>query len=195
MASTSTGTGRRHRWILTLTYRPLVQAAIAAAGLVLLISSPVFSQQATNRPPAAAPKQDKPQSNTPPQTRRESLLDLPELSDRVIELAVEDELLRSAAVDGHLIDVDVADGVVTLSGRLNNILAEQIAVGLAERIRGVESVIDEIEIVVDRRDNAELKKDVLAALQADPVTHEAEGRRRGGRWHGHPVRNRRRHTV
>ena len=62
--------------------------------------------------------------------------------------------------------------VVTLSGRLNNILAEQIAVGLAERIRGVESVIDEIEIVVDRRDNAELKKDILAAIQADPVTHE-----------------------
>jgi len=86
-------------------------------------------------------------------------------------LAVEDELLRSVAVDGHLIDVDVDDGVVTLSGRLNNILAEQIAVSLAERIRGVESVIDEIEIVVDRRDNAELKTDVLAALQADPGTH------------------------
>ena len=80
---------------------------------------------------------------------------------------MEDELLRSAAVDGHLIDVDVAESVVTLSGRLNNILAEQIAVGLAERIRGVESVVDEIEIVVDRRDNAELKKGVLAALRAD----------------------------
>jgi osmotically-inducible protein OsmY len=139
---------------------------------VLLGSSPAFSQQAAKKPPAGEVQQDKPESKTPPQTRRESLLDLPELSDRIIQLAVEDELLRSAAVDGHLIDVDVADGVVTLSGRLNNILAEQIAVGLAERIRGVESVVDEIEIVVDRRDNSELKKDVLAALEADPVTHE-----------------------
>jgi osmotically-inducible protein OsmY len=95
---------------------------------------------------------------------------MPELSDRLVQLAVEDELLRSNAVDGHLIDVDVSDGIVTLSGRLKNILAEQIAVGLAERIRGVESVVDEIEIVVDRRDNADLKKDVLAALQADPAT-------------------------
>ena len=104
--------------------------------------------------------------------RRESLLDMPELSDRVIQLAVEDELLRSAAVDGHLVDVDVADGIVTLSGRLNNILAEQIAVGLAERIRGVESVVDDIEIVAERRNNADLKQDVLAALRADPITHE-----------------------
>lgn len=171
MTSTSTSTQRRHRWIPTQTYRPLFRTAIAAAGFVFLTSAPAFSQQAANSPPAAAPKPEKVQGNTP-QTRRESLLDLPELSDRVIELAVEDELLRSAAVDGHLIDVDVADGVVTLSGRLNNILAEQIAVGLAERIRGVESVVDEIEIVADRRDNAELKRDVLAAFQADPNTHE-----------------------
>jgi len=172
MTSSSASTQRRHRRITIQDYRPFFQAAIAAAGFVfLLTASPTFSQQATNRPPAAALQPDEPQRKTPPPTRRESLLDLPELSDRIIRLAVEDELLRSSAVDGHLIDVDVDDGVVTLSGRLNNILAEQIAVGLAERIRGVESVVDEIEIVVDRRDNAKLKKDVLAALQADPVTH------------------------
>ena len=139
---------------------------------MFLTLSPAFSQQAIDSPPAAGPKQGKLQSNTPLKVRRESLLDLPELSDRIIQLAVEDEMRRSAAVDGHLIDVDVDDGVVTLSGKLNNILAEQIAVSLAERIRGVESVVDEIEIVGDRRDNAELKKDVLAAFQADPNTHE-----------------------
>jgi osmotically-inducible protein OsmY len=172
MTSTSTRTQRRNRWIPTQTHRPFFLTTIVVAGLVLLASRPAFSQPATNRPPAAARQQVKPQSKTTPQPRRESLLDLPELSDRVIQLAVEDELLRSAAINGHLIDVDVADSVVTLSGRLKNILAEQIAVGLAARIRGVESVIDEIVIVVDRRDNAELQQDVLAAFQADPITHE-----------------------
>jgi len=172
MTSTSASKPRRFRLISTPAHRPFFQAAFAVAGVVFLASSPAFSQTATKGPPKATQQPDKPQSTTPPQTRRESLLDLPELSDRVIQLAVEDELLRSTSVDGHLIDVDVADRVVTLSGRLNNILAEQIAVGLAERIRGVESVVDEIEIVVDRRDNAELKKDVLAALQADPITRE-----------------------
>ena len=172
MTRISTSTQRPQRWISNQAQRACLQAATATAGLLFLASSPAFSQQAPTTAPAAAVQSGKAQSKTPPQSRLESLLDLPELSDRVIELAVEDELLRSAAVDGHLIDVDVAEGVVTLSGRLNNILAEQIAVGLAERIRGVESVIDEIEIVVDRRDNAELQNDVLAALQADPVMRE-----------------------
>lgn len=171
MSSTSTSTPRRDRWIPTHLYRPFLPTLIAA-GSVFLTLAPVFSQSTTKSPPIPALEKEKPQEQHPPQARRESLLDLPALSDRVIQLAVEDELLRSAAVDGHLIDVDVADSVVTLSGRLNNILAQQIAVGLAERIRGVESVVDEIEIVVADRDNTELQKDVQAALQADPVTHQ-----------------------
>ena len=172
MTSISNSTQHWKRWIYTQTHRPIFPSAIAAVGLVFLASSPAFSQPATKSPPAAALQPDKPQTKTPSQTRRESLLDLPELSERIIQLAVEDELLRSAAISGRLINVDVAESVVTLSGRLNNILAKQIAVGLAERIRGVESVIDEIEIVVARRDNAELQKDVRAALQADPAAHE-----------------------
>ena len=172
MTSISNSTQRRERWISTQTHRSFFPSVIAAVGLAFLATSTAFSQPAAKSPPAAALQPDKPQTKTPSQTRRESLLDLPELSDRVIQLAVEDELLRSAAISGRLIDVDVAESVVTLSGRLNNILAKQIAVGLAERIRGVESVIDEIEIVVARRDNAELQKDVRAALQADPAAHE-----------------------
>jgi osmotically-inducible protein OsmY len=163
---------REKRQVPTHLSRSLFQFTIIATGLVCFTGALAFGQQPTTSAPAATQKTETPKNDTQKPVRRESLLDLPELSDRVIQLAVEDELLRSAAVDGHLIDVDVSDGIVTLSGRLSNILAEQVAVGLAERIRGVESVIDEIEIVVDRRDNAELKKDVLAAIQADPVTHE-----------------------
>ncbi|MBS0203920.1 MAG: BON domain-containing protein [Planctomycetes bacterium] len=168
-------TPRRYR--STSTQPPAsIFRTITASALVILGSVPGFAQQTTKgspakSPPAAEPAKVASPSKSPATPRRESFLDMPDLSDRVIQLAVEDELLRSAAVDGHLVNVDVEDSVVTLSGKLNNILAEQIAVGLAERIRGVESVVDEIEIMVDRRDNAELKKDVLAALQADPVSH------------------------
>jgi osmotically-inducible protein OsmY len=113
------------------------------------------------------------QKNRPhPRRTKNSGAEAPDVTDRLVMLAVEDELLRSDAVNGHLIDVDVDQGIVTLSGRLNNILAEQIAVGLAERVRGVKSVVDEIEIVVERREAAELTKDVVAALQADPATRE-----------------------
>jgi len=109
-----------------------------------------------------APKQE-------PQTISEA--ELKELSDEVIMLAIDDELRRSEAVDGHRIDVDVDDGIVTLSGLVPNLLSKQVAVGLAERVRGALSVIDEMEVNTDRRDNDELKKDVLAALAADPATH------------------------
>ena len=60
-----------------------------------------------------------------------------EVSDRLVMLAVENELFRSEAVNGHLFDVKVADGIVTLSGRVNHVLAKQIAVGLAMRVLGV----------------------------------------------------------
>ncbi len=172
MISTST---TNPQWILRFLIRmnrTNYPVSITTAGFVLTILSSGFAQQATTDLPSATPQAEKTIKSRATPPRRESLLDLPELSDRVIQLAVEDELLRSAAVNGHLIDVDVVDSIVTLSGRLNNILSERIAVGLAQRIRGVESVIDEIEIDVDRRDNADLKKDVLTAIQADPVTHE-----------------------
>jgi osmotically-inducible protein OsmY len=150
----------------------LRNVSIALATVASITWTSATAQQTPPGKEAPTQKQEQPKAKSPPAARRESLLDLPELSDRVIQLAVEDELLRSAAVDGHLIDVDVSEGVVTLSGRVGNILAEQVAVGLAERIRGVESVIDEIEINVDRRPNADLEKDVMAALAADPVVHQ-----------------------
>ena len=172
MTSISRNTPSRQWWISSQGNRAFIRLAIAIAGFVIFTSPIALSQQLTTDASSATQKKETGQGDKSNLPRRESLLDLPELSDRIIQLAVEDELLRSSAVDGHLIDVDVSDGIVTLSGRLSNILAEQIAVGLAERIRGVESVIDEIEIVVERRDNAELKKDVLAAIKADPVTQE-----------------------
>lgn len=97
--------------------------------------------------------------------------ELHELTDELIMLAIDDELRRSEAVDGHRIDVDVDDGIVTLSGHVPHLLAKEIAVGLAERVRGVVSVLDEMEVNTDRRENAALEKDVVDALDADPPTH------------------------
>jgi osmotically-inducible protein OsmY len=97
--------------------------------------------------------------------------ELHELTDELIMLAIDDELRRSEAVDGHRIDVDVDDGIVTLSGHVSHLLAKEVAVGLAERVRGVVAVLDEMEVNTDRRENAALKKDVVDALSADPATH------------------------
>jgi len=145
------------------------QTMVAAAGFACAIPFTALGQNAAgNQPPAASENQAS--AITPQKPVAES----PELSDRLVMLAVEVELLSSEAVNGHLIDVDVDQGIVTLSGRLKNILAKQIAVGLAERVRGVTSVVDQIAIVVDRRPDAELTTDIQAALKADPATQELQ---------------------
>jgi len=93
-----------------------------------------------------------------------------EPSDETIRLAVEDQLLRSDSVEGHAIDVTADKGIVTLSGRVQNLLARRIAARLAQRVRGVQSVINQMEIVAPHRDDAPIQKDIEAALHADAAT-------------------------
>ncbi len=93
------------------------------------------------------------------------------LSDREIRLAVENELLASAAIKSHRLQVLVENGIVTLAGRVRNLLDEDIAVGLTQRVRGVVSVVDQLEINGPYRPDAELQKAVEAALDSDPATH------------------------
>ncbi len=137
--------------------------AVAPILLATLLVSSGMSQDAADtaaKPPAAS--------------QREGVItqtELDELTDELVMLAVDDELRRSEAVDGHRIDVDVDKGIVTLSGQVSNLLAKEIAVGLAERVRGVVAVLDEMEVNTERRDNAALEKDVVDALSADPATH------------------------
>lgn len=94
----------------------------------------------------------------------------PELTDEVIRLAVENQLLGSDVVEGHAINVLVDKGIITLSGRVQNLLARSLASGLAQRVRGVQSVINQMEIVAPARDDLPVQKDVEAALSADAAT-------------------------
>jgi len=113
-------------------------------------------------------------SAKPTAAKRETVItetELNKLTDELVMLAIDDELRRSEAVDGHRIDVDVDEGIVTLSGHVPHLLAKEIAVGLAQRVRGVVAVLDEMEVNCDRREDSALRQDVVAALSADPATH------------------------
>jgi osmotically-inducible protein OsmY len=93
-----------------------------------------------------------------------------EPSSETIRLAVENQLLSSDSVEGHAIDVTVDNGIVTLSGRVQNLLARQIAARLAQRVRGVQSVVNQMEIIGSARDDLPIQKDIEAALGADAAT-------------------------
>jgi osmotically-inducible protein OsmY len=99
----------------------------------------------------------------------------PQLSDRSIADAVEDELLMDSAVPSYLIDVAVTDGIVTLSGRTDNILAKERAARIARIVKGVRAVVNEIRVDPPLlRTDQEIRENVIAALLTDPATDSYE---------------------
>lgn len=97
------------------------------------------------------------------------------LSDQAISDAVEDELLLDPAVPATRIDVQVEGGVVTLSGTVNNILAKERATRIAETVKGVRSVVNNIEVQpLEARLDRQIRNDIEDALFTNPATEAEE---------------------
>jgi osmotically-inducible protein OsmY len=94
-----------------------------------------------------------------------------DLTDANISNAVENCFFFDKAVPFDPIDVSCTDGIVTLTGTTNNILAKQRATRLAQTIKGVRAVVNRIEVKPSMdRTGVEIKSDVEAALLSDPAT-------------------------
>jgi len=98
-----------------------------------------------------------------------------ELTDPAISNSVEDELLLDPAVSTYLIDVSTQEGIVTLSGETDSILAKERATRVAETVKGVRAVVNNIDVdpIVDKSAD-ELRQDVEEALLVDPATESYE---------------------
>ncbi|MFW6171255.1 MAG: BON domain-containing protein, partial [Planctomycetota bacterium] len=96
------------------------------------------------------------------------------LKDSDITLAVETELLYEEAVPSHKIDVSTENGIVTLSGSVDSYYAKPKAEDVAESVKGVLAVINNIVVQPMERTDSEIREDVVAALLADPVTETFE---------------------
>ena len=92
------------------------------------------------------------------------------ITDYGIMFAVENGLLLEKGVFPNDVDVGTAKGIVTLSGSVDNLLAEDRAVKIAESIRGVRGVIDMIAVSTVHRPDADIQKDIQTALLQDPAT-------------------------
>ena len=93
-----------------------------------------------------------------------------DIKDIDITLTVERQLQKDAGVPAHLIDVRTKDGIVTLSGPVENLLARERAAEISETIKGVRSVINLIDVLTIIRTDAEIRTDVEHALLDDPAT-------------------------
>ena len=92
------------------------------------------------------------------------------ITDRGITIAVEKALIQEQGVSPNNVDVSTSQGIVTLSGSVNDLLAKARAVKIAESIRGVLGVIDLTTVTPVTRPDEDIRKDVLMALMQDPAT-------------------------
>jgi osmotically-inducible protein OsmY len=102
------------------------------------------------------------------------------MSNEELRAAVADELHWEPKVDSELIAVTAVDGVVTLRGTVGSFHEKREAKKAAERVGGVAVVNNELSVRLltdGRREDAELRADVLQALMLDnavPPTIEAK---------------------
>jgi osmotically-inducible protein OsmY len=91
--------------------------------------------------------------------------------DATITNAVEKELISDHVVPFDRIDVMTTNGIVTLTGRVGNILARERAVKIARIVKGVKSVVDRIEMVPTfARSDKEIEADIKEAFLFNPST-------------------------
>lgn len=91
------------------------------------------------------------------------------ITDSGIAAAVETDLRMDKAVP-PAIGVNTSQGIVTLTGSVNNVMSRKQARNIAESIRGVRGVINEIVVTPAARPDDDIRKDVLLALLQDPAT-------------------------
>lgn len=92
-----------------------------------------------------------------------------QFTDEEVVQAVRRSLMADEIVSIQPIDVKIRNGIVTLSGAVSHILARDRAVQIAESIKGVQAVIDQLVVRSEERSDQILLNDVEAALVADPA--------------------------
>ncbi|MBD3233594.1 MAG: BON domain-containing protein [candidate division Zixibacteria bacterium] len=97
-----------------------------------------------------------------------------ELDDTDISTAIKEALLFDHGVSGFKVDVTTNNGIVTLTGEVINILAKERAATIAETVKGVRSVINNIEVVTKGLSDNDVLNNVEAALILDPATESFE---------------------
>ena len=68
------------------------------------------------------------------------------LTDSKIETVVKTKLLFESEVSGTAIEVEVKQGVVTLTGQVDSDAAKQLAVTMAKNTTDVKSVVDQLKV-------------------------------------------------
>lgn len=92
------------------------------------------------------------------------------ITDTGVTSAVKSDLQFAKDVSENSLHVKTSQGIVTLSGMTSNLRAKDRAAQIAECIRGVRGVIDEITVNPMSRPDEAIRRDILLALLQYPAT-------------------------
>ncbi len=97
------------------------------------------------------------------------------VEDKDITSHIEAEFWADDAVPSNAIDIKTENGVVTLSGTVDNILAKGRAQKIAEATVGVRAVVNQLDVIIPFTINdVEIKNAVNDALLNDPAAESYE---------------------
>lgn len=96
------------------------------------------------------------------------------ITDREITNAVEHQLVLNASTPSQLIDVKTSDGIVTLSGAVNNLLEKDQVVKVAQMVKGVRGVVDKMNVDTPARNDYSIEREIREDLLNDPATESWE---------------------
>lgn len=96
------------------------------------------------------------------------------MTDQQITTEVDHTLLTDSALLNNQIDAKVDQGIVTLSGTADHLMAKERAAKLVQTIRGVRGVVNVIELKSSSSSDEEIRKAVDSALLYDAATDSYE---------------------
>lgn len=94
-----------------------------------------------------------------------------QIPDSAITRAVETRLASDEMIDANRFNVITRQGIVTVSGKTDNILEKERINKVVSTVKGVVAIINQVEVEPVKRSDAELTKAVTKVLSEDPSTH------------------------
>lgn len=96
------------------------------------------------------------------------------VDDAAIKLELRRQLIENDMISSHLIDIEVNNGVVTLSGTVDHLLARDLAEETAASMKGVQKIENRLIARPVIRNDGDIQDDVIDALAVDPATESYE---------------------
>ena len=144
-----------------LNRTPALIAAAAFALIAMLPAGAAAGQQGdgnSHQPRDGAASDSRPQSEDVAPPEREVIAN------------VKQALADTEGLDGESIRVTLDDGMIALSGEVENILAHDRAIRAATTVRGVRAIDDNITVRPSERPDRQIERDVETALAINPAT-------------------------